>query len=85
MKRLIIAAAALLGASIAVLLGVVAYVEIGRSRGENWSSLDGPEPIWPAVLGFGALWAIPISAVLLVALVVVAIVRAYLPRSRSGA
>lgn len=81
MKRLIIAAAALLGASIAVLLGVVAYVEIGRSRGESWSSLAGPEPVWPAVLGFGALWAIPISALLLVALVVIAIVRAYLPRS----
>lgn len=84
MKRLIIAAAALLGASIAVLLGVVAYVEIGRSRGENWSSLTG-EPVWPAVLGFGALWAIPISAIVLVALVVIAIVRAYLPRSHSGA
>jgi putative copper export protein len=84
MKRWIYAAAAALGLSIIVLLGVVAYVEVGRSRGESWSGLAGPDPVWPAALGFGALWAIPISAIVLVVLVVIAIVRAYLPRSSSG-
>jgi len=84
MKRWIAAAAGLLGFSILVFVGVVAYVDIGRSRGEQWSSLDGPEPVWPAVVGFGALYAIPISAIVLVALVVAAILRAYLPRSGAG-
>lgn len=84
MKRWIAAAAGLLGLSILVFVGVVAYVDIGRSRGEQWSSLDGPEPVWPAVVGFGALYAIPISAIVLVGLVVAAILRAYLPRSGAG-
>jgi len=84
MKRWIAAAAGLLGFSILVFVGVVAYVDIGRSRGEQWSSLDGPEPVWPAVVGFGALYAIPISAIVLVGLVVAAILRAYLPRSGAG-
>ncbi|GAB3142638.1 hypothetical protein GCM10027057_26950 [Marisediminicola antarctica] len=81
MKRWIIAAASTLGLSIAALVGVVAYTAIGRARGENWSSLNGPEPVWPAVVGFGAMYVIPISALLLVVLVVSAIVRAYMPRS----
>ena len=81
MKRWIIAAASTLGLSIAAFVGVVAYTAIGRARGENWSSLNGPEPVWPAVVGFGAMYVIPISAFVLVVLVVGAIVRAYMPRS----
>lgn len=81
MKRWIAAAGGMLGLSILVFVGVVAYVGVGSSRGEPWSSLDGPEPVWPAVLGFGALYAIPISAIVLIGLVLAAIVRAYLPRS----
>ncbi|MBX0302000.1 hypothetical protein K2F54_18725 [Cryobacterium sp. 1639] len=83
MKRWIAAAAGLLGLSILTLVGVVAYVNIGRSRGEQWSSLDGPEAVWPAVVGFTALWAIPISAIVLLGLVLAAIVRAYRPRAGS--
>lgn len=83
MKRWIAAAASLLGLSILTLVGVVAYVNIGRSRGEHWSSLDGPEAVWPAAVGFTALWAIPISAIVLVGLVLAAIVRAYRPRAGS--
>ena len=84
MKRWIAAAAGLLGLSILALVGVVTYVNIGLSRGEQWSSLDGPEPVWPAVVAFTALWAIPISAIALVGLVLAAIVRAYRPRSDSS-
>ena len=83
MKRWIAGAAALLGLSLLALAVAVIYGNLGRSRGEQWGSLDGPEPVWPAVLGFGALWAIPISAIVLVGLVVIAIVRAYRPRSGS--
>jgi hypothetical protein len=83
MKRWIVAAAGLLGLSILTLLAVIAYVNTGRSRGEQWSSLDGPEPVWPAVVGFAAMWAIPISAIVLVGLVLAAVVRAYRPRSGS--
>ncbi len=81
MKRWIFAVASTLGLSIAAFVGVVAYTAIGRARGEYWSSLNGPEPVWPAVVGFGAMYVIPISAVVLVVLIVVAIVRAYMPKS----
>ncbi len=81
MKRWIIGTASTLGLSLAVLLGIYAYVEIGRALGEQWSSLDGPGPVWPAIVGFGAIYLIVISAAVLVVLVLVAIARAYLPRA----
>lgn len=81
MKRSIIAAGTSLALGIIALLGVYAFVAIGRSQGEEWGSLVGPEPVWPAVIGFGALWVIPISALVLVVLVVISLGRAYFPRS----
>lgn len=81
MRRSIVAAGASLVLGIVALLGVYAFAAIGRSRGEEWGSLVGPEPILPAVVGYGALWVIPISALVLVVLVVIAIGRAYLPGS----
>lgn len=81
MKRWIIGAASALGLSVAALLGVYAYLEIGWARGEQWASLDGPAPVWPVIVGFSAMYLIPISALMLILLVGVAIVRSYLPGS----
>lgn len=81
MKRWIIGAAITLGLAIIALLGVIGYTAIGRARGESWSSLNGPEPVWPAVIGFGAMYVIPMTAVVLVVLIAIAVVRAYIPRS----
>ncbi|TFC96809.1 MULTISPECIES: hypothetical protein [Cryobacterium] len=81
MKLWIIGVAGALGLSIFALLGVYVYVDIGWARGEQWASLNGPEPIWPAVVGFGAMYLIPISALVMILLVGVAIARSYLPGS----
>jgi len=83
MKRWIAGTAITLGLAIFALLGVVGYTAIGRARGENWSSLNGPEPVWPAAIGFGAAYVIPVAAIVLVALVAIAVVRAYMPRSNT--
>ncbi|WP_104191263.1 hypothetical protein [Cryobacterium sp. Y82] len=83
MKRWIISAAITLGLAIIALLGVIGYTAVGRARGESWSSLNGPEPVWPAVIGFGAMYIIPTAAVVLVALIAIAVVRAYIPKSRA--
>lgn len=81
MKRWIAGSAITFAVSLLALIGVGIYTAIGRSRGEHWSSLDGPEPIWPAVVGFGAMNLIAISAIVTIVLVLIAILRAYLPRS----
>lgn len=84
MKRLMIGAAgALLLASVAF-VSVIVYGEIGRSRGEVWGSLDGPEPVWPIIVYFSALWIISTSAIVLAALVMTAIVRSYFFRPASS-
>ncbi|KGJ73394.1 hypothetical protein GY21_11280 [Cryobacterium roopkundense] len=80
MKRWIIGTAGFLGLSVVVVLGIYAYVAVGNSLGEQWSSLDGPGPVWRAIVGFGAVYAVVISAAVLVVLVLVAVLRAYLPR-----
>ena len=81
MKRWIVGTAITLGLAIVALLGVIGYTAVGRARGESWSSFTGPEPVWPAVVGFGAMYLIPLAAVLLVVLVATAVVRAYIPRT----
>ena len=83
MKRWIIGAASALGLSLVALLGVSAYVAIGRNLGERWSSFDGPEPTWPVSVGFGSMWLAAISATVLILLILVAIVRAYFPRVKA--
>jgi len=83
MKRWIMGAAMTLGLAIIALLGVIGYTAVGRARGESWSSLNGPEPVWPAVIGFGAMYVIPTTAVVLVVLIAFAVVRAYIPRARA--
>ena len=81
MKRWIVGTAITLGLAIVAFLGVIGYTAVGRTRGESWSSFTGPEPVWPAVVGFGVMYLIPMAAVLLVVLVATAVVRAYIPRS----
>ncbi|MFZ4896363.1 hypothetical protein ACL9RL_18110 [Plantibacter sp. Mn2098] len=80
MKRSIIGALIVLGTGLAAFAFVAAYTAIGRARGEEWGSLDGPAPVWPAVVGFGSLHLMLLGAVALVILVAVAILRAYVPR-----
>ncbi|MDY0912302.1 hypothetical protein [Rathayibacter festucae] len=71
MKRVIVITASILGLSIAALLLVIAYVSVGRSFGQKWSSLDGPEPVWPAVVGFGSMNLAALSGATLAVLVLV--------------
>ena len=78
-----VTAASALVLGIVALLSVYVFTTIGRSRGEEWGSLNGPESVWPVVVGFSALWSIPISASILVLLVVIALVRDILPRPRA--
>lgn len=77
MKRWIVGTALTLVLGVVSLVGVAVYTAIGSARGENWSSLNGPGPVWPAIVGFSAMYVIPISALFLVVLVLIAIVRAY--------
>ena len=83
MKRWIIGAASALVLSLIALSGVSAYVAIGRNLGERWSSFNGPGPTWPVAVGFGSMWLAAISATVLILLVLVAIVRAYFPRTKA--
>lgn len=83
MKQSIVIAASSLVLAIVALLSVYIFTSIGRSQGEEWGSLNGPESVWPAVVGFSALWLIPISAVVLVLLIAIALVRDIAPRPRS--
>jgi len=81
MKRLILGAVSTLVLGIVVFGLVAVYAAVGRSRGEEWGSLNGPEPVWPAVLGFGSMWLMAISAAVLGLLVLVALVRELLSGS----
>jgi uncharacterized membrane protein len=82
MKRWIIGAACTLGIGIVALIAVVAYGSIGRGLGVQFGSMGSPEAAFPVAVGFGSLFLIALSATVLVILVLVAIVRAYLPRTR---
>lgn len=75
MKRAIMITASILGLSIVALLLVIAYVSVGRGLGQEWSSLDGPEPVWPAIVGFGSMNLAALSGAILAVLVIVAIGR----------
>jgi len=80
MKRWIIGAASTLCLSVLALLAVKAYADIGRGVGAEFGSMDSPETAFPVAVGFGAMYLIPISAIVLVVLVLIAIVRAERPR-----
>lgn len=75
-----------LGSFIALAVGIVGvaaiaiYGAIGQARGEVWGSLNGPEPIWPSVIGFGALNLIALSALAIVILLAIAAVKMLRPR-----
>ena len=81
MKRLIIAAACVLAASILAHWAVAIYAQVARGAGVQFGGMDSPEAAFPLAVFFGTLWLIPLSALVLVVLVGVAIVRAYLPRN----
>lgn len=44
----------MLAVSVVAFLVAVGWATLGRALGQEWSSLDGPEPVWPAVVGFSA-------------------------------
>jgi len=57
--------------NIVTLMFVIAYASVGRGFGHEWGSLDGPGPVWPAVLGFAALNVGALSGSVLAVLVLV--------------
>ena len=81
MKRWILGAASSLGLSILALVAVKTYADVGRSLGVQSGGMGSPEAAFPVAVGFGSMYLIAISAAVLVILVLVAIVRAYLPRA----
>lgn len=84
MKRAIFITVIVLGLNLTLTLLVSGYTEIGRSFGQEWGSLDGPAPVWPAVLGFASMNLALLSGVVLPVLVSVAVGRE-LARSRRAA
>lgn len=71
MKRAILISVAVFGVAALAALGVAVITLIARNVGYEWSSLTGPGPIWPAVVGFGALNLMAVSGVVALALLVV--------------
>lgn len=66
-------------ASLFLIVALYFSTRITRSLGvPEWGSLDGPQPVWPAVLGFASMYAAAASAALLVVLSLVAAVRSLL-------
>lgn len=61
--------------SVVALLFVIGYTNLGRSLGQHWTSLDGPEPVWPAVIGFGSMNLIVVSGSVLLILGIVQFIR----------
>ena len=43
-----------LALSVVAFLVALGWASVGRALGQEWSSLDGPEPVWPAVVGFAS-------------------------------
>ncbi|MET0589579.1 MAG: hypothetical protein ABWZ77_00230 [Naasia sp.] len=66
------------------MLGIWIYGLIGTACGEDWGSLDGPGPVWPAVIGFGSLNLFFVSIAALGLLAIVGFVRALWRRSESA-
>ena len=71
MRRATFTAAITFAASIVTLLLVIAYTSVGRSFGQEWGSLDGPAPVWPAILGFAAMNLGALSGSVLAVLVLI--------------
>jgi len=71
MRRTTFTAAITFAASIVTLLLVIAYTSVGRSFGQEWGSLDGPAPVWPAILGLAAMNLGALSGSVLVVLVLI--------------
>lgn len=84
MKRWIIGAASTLGLSIVALFAVTAYADIGRELGAQFGSMGSPETAFPVAVGFGVMYLIPISAMVLVVLVLIAIFRAERSKGEAG-
>jgi heme/copper-type cytochrome/quinol oxidase subunit 2 len=83
MKRLIIGAAGILALSVIALVSAYIYGNVARDLGWEIVKIDSPEAAFLMTVGFGAMYLIPISAVILVVLLLVAIVRAYFPREEA--
>jgi len=71
MRRATFTATITFAASIATLLLVIAYTSVGRSFGQEWGSLDGPAPVWPAILGYAAMNLGALSGSVLAVLVLI--------------
>jgi len=69
MRRATFTAAITLAVSIVTHLLVIAYTSVGRSFGQEWGSLEGPAPVWPAILGYAAMNLGALSGSVLAALV----------------
>ena len=83
MKRAIWISVAVFGVAALAALGVAVFTLVARNMGYEWSSLTGPGPIWPAVVGFGAMNLMAVSGIVALALLVVAAVRRSLTRRRT--
>lgn len=83
MKNAIKITSAVFLASIVAFLAAIAYASTGRALGQQWSSLDGPAPIWPAVIGYGAPYVTIASALVLIVLVSIALLHRS-AQTRSG-
>jgi hypothetical protein len=66
MKHWIIGTASVLGLSIIALAAVAIYARVGRANGVEFGSMGSPEAAFPVAVGFGSMWAIAISATVLV-------------------
>jgi heme/copper-type cytochrome/quinol oxidase subunit 2 len=83
LKRWIIGTASILGLSIVALAAVAIYANVGRANGVEFGSMDSPEAAFPVAVGFGSMWFIAISAIVLVVLVLISIVRANSSHTRA--
>jgi len=61
-------------ASVLALVVAWGYTNLGAALGQQWASLNGPEPVWPSELGYGGMWLGAITFVALVAIGLVALV-----------
>lgn len=80
-KVLMIGSSVVLAASLVAMLALYAVTAIGRANGvEEWGSLNGPAPVWPAVVGFGSMWAAVLSLAALLLLTVISVIHALVRR-----
>ena len=74
LRIMALAVAVLMAASMLALVVAWGYTNLGALLGQQWASLNGPEPVWPAVLGYGGMWLGTITFVALVIIGLVALV-----------